>query len=132
VAGRAEAEGQSGIGGAVRELRRLRETQTSCRPAERMQLGGTCVDTVVAAFDGIAAIDVGRFANIISLIALPFAHEDLAIVLGGYIVVNKLMPVGLVVACIYVGMVVSDFALYGVGAGARRLPWLRQFAVDGN
>jgi membrane protein DedA with SNARE-associated domain len=87
---------------------------------------------MVAAFDGIAAIDVGRFTNIISLIALPFAHEDLAIVLGGYIVVNKLMPVGVVVACIYVGMVVSDFALYGVGAGARHLPWLRQFAVDSN
>jgi membrane protein DedA with SNARE-associated domain len=90
------------------------------------------VDTMVAAFEGLAAVDAGWFTNIISLIALPFAHEDLAIVLGGYIVVNKLMPVGLVVACIYVGMVVSDFALYGVGAGARRLPWLRQFAVDAN
>ena len=95
-------------------------------------LGGMQVDTMMAAIDGLAATDAGWFANIISLIALPFAHEDLAIVLGGYIVVNKLMPVGLVAGCIYVGMVVSDFALYGVGAGARRLPWLRQFAVDAN
>jgi membrane protein DedA with SNARE-associated domain len=90
------------------------------------------LNTVGAAIDGLAAIEIGWFTNIISLIALPFAHEDLAIVLGGYIVVNKLMPLGLVVACIYLGMVVSDFALYGVGFGARRLPWLRQFAVDGN
>ena len=26
-------------------------------------------------------------------------------------------------------MVASDFALYGIGAGARRLPWLTRFAV---
>lgn len=90
------------------------------------------MDTVTAALDGLAAIDVGWFTHIISLIALPFAHEDLAIVLGGYIVVNNLMPIGIVVSCIYFGMVVSDFALYGVGFGARRLPWLRQLAVDGN
>ena len=49
-----------------------------------------------------------------------FAHEDLAIILGAYVVVNKIMPVGLVALCIYGGMVVSDFALYGAGAGARR------------
>ena len=61
---------------------------------------------------------------------LPFAHEDLAIILGGYIVVNDLMPVGLVAVSIYGGMVASDFALYGIGAAARQLPWLSRFAVD--
>ena len=40
------------------------------------------------------------------------------------------MPVGLVAALIYCGMVASDFALYGIGAGARRLPWLSRLAVD--
>jgi membrane protein DedA with SNARE-associated domain len=49
---------------------------------------------------------------------------------GGYIVVNDLMPVGLVAAIIYGGMVVSDFALYGIGAGARFFPWLSRWAVD--
>jgi membrane protein DedA with SNARE-associated domain len=68
--------------------------------------------------------------RLVSLVALPFAHEDIAIVLGAYIVVNDLMPTGLVVASIYGGMVVSDFALYGIGAGARRLPWLQRHAVD--
>jgi membrane protein DedA with SNARE-associated domain len=67
----------------------------------------------------------------LSLWVLPFAHEDLAIILGGYIVVNKVMPVGLVAASIYFGMVASDFALYGIGVGARRLPWLSRYAVDG-
>ncbi len=74
--------------------------------------------------------DYSWLAQFLSLWVLPFAHEDLAIVLGGYIVVNKLMPVGLVVATIYCGMVASDFVLYGIGAGARRLPWLNRLAVN--
>ena len=65
------------------------------------------------------------------LLFLPFAHEDLAILLGGYLVVNRLMPIGLVVVTIYLGMVVSDLALYGIGAGARRVPWLGRLAVNG-
>jgi membrane protein DedA with SNARE-associated domain len=78
----------------------------------------------------LAGLDFASLARLVSLVALPFAHEDLAIVLGAYIVVNDLMPTGLVVASIYGGMVVSDFALYGIGAVARRLPWLQKHAVD--
>src|SRR5262249_58838321 len=74
--------------------------------------------------------DYSWLAQFFSLLVLPFAYEDLAIILGGYIVVNKTMPVGLVLLCIYGGMVASDFALYGIGAGARRLPWLTRLAVD--
>ena len=76
------------------------------------------------------AFELSGFAKIASLLVLPFAHEDLAIVLGGYIVVNDLMPVSLVALSIYGGMVASDFALYGIGAAARRLPWLSRYAVD--
>jgi membrane protein DedA with SNARE-associated domain len=79
---------------------------------------------------GFANIDFAWLAKILSLLFLPFAHEDLAIVLGGYIVVNQIMPLGMVVAAIYVGMVVSDFALYGIGASARHIPWLSRLAVD--
>ena len=70
------------------------------------------------------------FAKITSLMVLPFAHEDLAIILGGYIIVNDLMPVSLVGLSIYGGMVASDFALYGIGAAARHVPWLSRYAVD--
>ena len=66
----------------------------------------------------IADLDHGSLAKCISLLVLPFANEDLAIIFGGYIVVNDLLPVGLVAASIYGGMVVSDFALYCIGAGA--------------
>ncbi len=66
-----------------------------------------------------------------SLLALPYAHEDLAIVLGACAIVNHVLPVGLVVIAIYLGMVSSDFALYGLGAAARHAPWLGRYAADG-
>jgi membrane protein DedA with SNARE-associated domain len=77
--------------------------------------------------DGFGLSDLG---GVFSLLMLPFAHEDLAIVFGAYAVVNKWLPVSLVALSIYGGMVASDFALYGIGAGARRLPWLNRYAVD--
>ena len=78
----------------------------------------------------LAGFDLTSLMQLVSLVVLPFAHEDLAIVLGAYIVVNDVLPVGIVLAGIYSGIVVSDFALYGIGAGARRLPWLQRHAVD--
>lgn len=74
--------------------------------------------------------DFSWLAQFFSLLVLPFAHEDIAIIFGAYIVVNDIMPVGLVALCIYGGMVASDFALYGIGAGARHVPWLTRLAVD--
>jgi membrane protein DedA with SNARE-associated domain len=85
---------------------------------------------VLPALLQLSAHDYSWLAQFFSLLFLPFAHEDLAVILGAYIVVNDIMPVGLVALCIYAGMVASDFALYGIGAGARRLPWLRRLAVD--
>ena len=61
----------------------------------------------------VADLDYSWLAKFLSLLFLPLAHEDLAILLGGYLVVNQVMPVGLVVVTIYLGMVVSDLALYG-------------------
>jgi membrane protein DedA with SNARE-associated domain len=81
-------------------------------------------------FAQISDIDYSWLAKFVSLMVLPFADEDFAIILGGYIVVNRLMPVGLVVLTIYVGMVASDFALYSIGAVARHTPWLKRVAVS--
>ncbi len=88
------------------------------------------VSDVLSALLHLSDHDYSWLAQFFSLLFLPFAHEDLAIILGGYIVVNNIMPVGLVALCIYGGMVASDFALYGIGAGARHLPWLTRLAVD--
>jgi membrane protein DedA with SNARE-associated domain len=84
-------------------------------------------------FDLFYVADLGYswLAKFLSLLVLPLAHEDLAILVGGYMVVNNLMPVGLVALGIYGGMVASDFSLYAIGAGARRIPWLNRMAVNG-
>ena len=74
--------------------------------------------------------DLSWIAQFASLLALPFAHEDLAIVAGAYIISHQLMPATLVTISLYGGIVASDFALYGIGAGARRLPWLSRYADD--
>jgi membrane protein DedA with SNARE-associated domain len=84
----------------------------------------------IAAFGHFATLDLSGFTKITSLMVLPFAHEDLAIILGGYIIVNDLMPASWVALSIYGGMVASDFALYGIGAAARHIPWLSRYAVD--
>lgn len=96
---------------------------------DRATLGGLSValSQLVAAFDFSNGLN--HLAGLASLLMLPFAHEDLAVFAGAYLTVNKLMPTGLVVLCIYGGMVASDFALYGVGAGARHLPWLDRLFV---
>jgi len=92
-------------------------------------VGDSLIQTL-AAFGHFSALDLSGVAKIAVLLVLPFAHEDLAIVLGGYIVVNGLMPIGLVAVCIYGGIVASDFALYSIGAAARHMPWLSRFAVN--
>ena len=75
-------------------------------------------------------LDVAWLAKLGSLLVLPFAHEDLALVAGAYIVVHELLPASLVTLTIYCGIIASDFAFYGIGAAARRLSWLSRFAVD--
>lgn len=85
--------------------------------------------------DGLAALlhvlshDVSWLASFL-LVCLPFAYADLAIVLGAYVVVNAIVPVAPAALCIYAGMVASDIALYGIGAGALELPWLKRLALD--
>ena len=82
------------------------------------------------ALSTFAGLDFSRMVNLTSLLVLPFADEDIAIVTGAYYAVNGVLPVGLVAAAIYGGMVASDFALYGIGVGARSLPWLGRYAVN--
>ena len=85
---------------------------------------------VLSVLPHVSGHDYSWLAQLFSLLLLPFAHEDLAVIVGAYVVVNDIMPMGLVALCIYAGMAASDFALYGIGASARRLPWLQRLAVD--
>jgi membrane protein DedA with SNARE-associated domain len=78
----------------------------------------------------IASLDATPFARWGSLGTLPIAHEDLAIVSGAYLMVNNLVPANVAVGAIAGAILASDFALYGIGAAARRVGWLRRRAVD--
>lgn len=80
-----------------------------------------------AGFESLATLDYSELAQLVSLLVLSFAHEDLAIILGAYLISSDALPVVLVGTSIYGGMVASDFALYGLGVGARRLPWLNRY-----
>jgi membrane protein DedA with SNARE-associated domain len=70
-----------------------------------------------------AGSGLGRFAT---LFALPFCHEDTAIVWGGYLIAQGLASPALVVAALYGGILASDLAIFGIGAGARHVGWLKQ------
>lgn len=75
-------------------------------------------------------VDAALYGRLLSLLILPFAHEDLAIVFGAYFIDNDLAPVGTVVMALYGGIVASDIGLYAIGVGARHVPWLNRFAID--
>jgi membrane protein DedA with SNARE-associated domain len=77
-----------------------------------------------------ASLDSVSLGRSVSRGALPIAHEDLAIVFGAYLMANHLAPAGGTIAAIAGAILASDLALYGIGAGARRLPWLQRRAVD--
>lgn len=78
----------------------------------------------------IASLDSVSLERPASRGVLPIAHEDLAIVFGAYLMVNHFAPAGETIAAIAGAILASDLALYGIGAGARRLPWLQRHAVD--
>ena len=65
----------------------------------------------------------------IVLFLMPFLREDLAIVLGGLLVVERGMPTWLALASLYAGFVASDFALFGLGRLARRSARLRGLLI---
>jgi membrane protein DedA with SNARE-associated domain len=84
----------------------------------------------VLQIEGLAEFDLSWVAKLLSLLLLPLADDDIAIAFGSYFVVNKSMPIWLVAVAIYCGMVVSDFAVYGIGAAARSVKWLDRLAVN--
>ena len=64
-------------------------------------------------------------------------HEDVAILSGAYLTAHDGFPAALVMATLVMGVVAGDFAIYGMGAlarrtsGGRRLGWLRR-RLDGD
>jgi membrane protein DedA with SNARE-associated domain len=84
----------------------------------------------VLQIESLIDLDSSWVAKLLSLLVLPMADEDIAIAFGSYFVVNKSMPIGLVAIAIYCGMLVSDAAIYGIGAAARYVKWVDRLAVS--
>ena len=64
-----------------------------------------------------SAHDYSWLAQFFSLLFLPFAHEDLAIIFGAYVVVNDVMP--------------RHSASHCVASALAKPPWLRHFSSSG-
>jgi membrane protein DedA with SNARE-associated domain len=79
----------------------------------------------------VAGFEAGSAGRKTSFVVLPFAHEDIAIVIGAYFAANHLLAGGVVIAAVAGAILVSDFTLYAIGAAARRLPWLANRVIDG-
>jgi membrane protein DedA with SNARE-associated domain len=65
--------------------------------------------------------------NIIKCIAIfleTFVHEDLAIMTGGVFASKGSLPVITVFLTIVAGMITGDTVIYGIGWGARKVPWI--------
>jgi membrane protein DedA with SNARE-associated domain len=89
---------------------------------------GDAMQQIASQAAGFEADTAGRRS---SFVILPFAHEDIAIVIGAYFAANHLLAGGLVIAAVAGTILASDFALYAIGAAARRLPWLARRVIDG-
>ena len=70
-----------------------------------------------------------RSAEALILFLMPFLREDVAIVAGGLLIVEHRMPAGLAVACLYAGIIASDFSLYGLGRLARHSARVRRLLL---
>ncbi len=67
-----------------------------------------------------------------SLFGLSLLHEDVATVTGAFLVVQNGMPWYFALGILFVGSVVGDFAIYGLGSMAHRIPWLRRMVIGPN
>lgn len=66
---------------------------------------------------------------LVALFLGPFVREDVAIVLGGLMIVERQIPVVPVAAGLYAGIIASDFLLFGLGRLSRRSTRVRRLLV---
>lgn len=69
-------------------------------------------------------MDQGWIIKCIGLFFETFIHEDLAIITGGMLVSKDAMPAYVVFLAIVAGLLAGDIVIYGLGWGARKVPWI--------
>ena len=60
------------------------------------------------------------------LMLMTLIHEDVAVLAGAVLVLEKALSVGIAAACIWIGMMIGDVIIYALGRAAREHPWLRR------
>jgi membrane protein DedA with SNARE-associated domain len=93
-----------------------------------MALGDEGGVTVAGLADLAAA--ASTFEQFVTLFALPFGHEDVAIIWGSYVISQGYASPTVVFCGLYAGIFASDLAVFGIGVGARHVEWLRRFGMD--
>jgi membrane protein DedA with SNARE-associated domain len=66
-------------------------------------------------------------ATAFGLFLLTFAHEETAIIAGGYLVTAHGLAWEIVLLVLTLGVITGDWTIYALGAAARRLPRLERF-----
>lgn len=65
------------------------------------------------------------FVMLAGLFLGTFIHEDITLAMASYFIVEGRLPWQWALLAVYSGMVTSDLSIYGLGAAARRVRWLR-------
>jgi membrane protein DedA with SNARE-associated domain len=66
------------------------------------------------------------------LLGLSLLHEDVALVTAGLLVVQHGLPPMLAGSVLFCGAYGGDLGIYGLGASARSVPWLRRVLIGPN
>ena len=70
-----------------------------------------------------------RLGEVLLLVLLPFFREDVAILTGGLLVVERGLPPFVAFVSLYAGVIASDFALFGLGRLASRSAEIRRILL---
>lgn len=72
------------------------------------------------------------FFQCLTLVLIPFLHEDIAIVTAAFFYHERGFPIAVAFFCLLAGAIASDIVVFSLGAGARRIPKLRRFVIYKN
>lgn len=73
--------------------------------------------------------DDGWLTEILALFLIPYLHEDVAIFGAAFLIVDGGMPARAAVVSLYIGIVTSDMALYGLGLLAHHNSWAQRLML---
>ena len=69
-------------------------------------------------------MSTGQIGILLALMTL--IHEDVAVLAGAVVVLDKALTPGFAATCLWSGMMFGDILIYSLGRAARQHPWLRQ------